>query len=200
MSGLKGQLEFYDDLSILERTRSYSFSWPGGVELGALAFEVQQPLGASSLELSPPADRRVRGSDGMTYAWIDVGAQSASASPVVTLRYDKATPGLSVAQAQAAAPVEPVPPPPAPAVPDDDAPALPWILGGLAVVLLAFGAGRYLWPVSQPGEPNAGAGGGGPPPARTPKGGSAAFCRDCGAKLDAGGSFCGSCGTQLRRE
>ena len=200
MSGLNGQLEFYDDLTVLERTRSYSFSWPGGVELGLLAFEVQQPLGAGSLELSPPANRRVRGADGMTYAWIDLGPQSAAAMPVVTLKYDKATSSLSVGQLQAAAPVDPVPPPPAPVVADDDAPALPWILGGLAVVLLAFGAGRYLWPVGRSDEPAADASDRRRQPPRGAKGGSAAFCRDCGAKLDAGGSFCASCGTQLRSE
>jgi hypothetical protein len=198
MKSLNGQLEFYDDLNVLEQARSYSFSWPGGVELGALAFEVQQPLGAGNLVLSPPADRRVRGSDGMTYAWIDHGPQSAAATPIVTLKYDKATPGLSVGERQAAVPADPVPPPPLPVASDDDASALPWLLGGLAVVLLAFGAGRYLWPAGDSEKPAADASDGPPPAPRETKGGPAAFCSNCGAKLDAGGKFCASCGAQLR--
>jgi hypothetical protein len=204
LGGIHGQLEFYDELNIQGRKRSYTFSWPGGVELGALSFEVQQPLGAGTIELSPPPDRWVEAPDGMTYTWTEFGPQTAEARPALILTYAKDTHRLSVEQLQAlGSPAEAPPPPSAPA-PAGGSLGFPWLLGGLGGVLVAFGIGWYLWPSGGSAAPAAAE-----PGARRPQreramegraGAAAAFCHSCGTKVDASDAFCRSCGTELRRD
>ncbi len=88
------RLEYYDRLTFEDQDRSYTFTWPGGVDLGAFSYEVQQPLGASDLRVTPPGEPLV-GEDGLTYLGKDLGTQPASSTFEITFSYMKPTPGFS---------------------------------------------------------------------------------------------------------
>ncbi len=119
----EGQLEFYSDIEIADGERSFRFDWPGGVEVGALSFQIQRPRGASEFRVSPAPIRQWEGEDGLTYALVELGPQAASATPSVEVRYEKDTAALS------APPVASTPPPAAPAAPARE-PSLPERLRG----------------------------------------------------------------------
>jgi len=91
---LEVRLEYYDPLTFEDRNRSYTFIWPGGIDLGAFFYEVQQPLGASDLRVTPPGETSV-GEDGLTYFGKDLGTQPASSTVEINLSYSKSTPGFS---------------------------------------------------------------------------------------------------------
>ena len=91
---LEVRLEYYDRLTFEDRNRSYTFIWPGGIDLGTFFYEVQQPLGASDLRVTPPGETSV-GEDGLTYVGKDLGTQLASSTVEINLSYTKSTPGFS---------------------------------------------------------------------------------------------------------
>jgi hypothetical protein len=204
MPGREGQLEFYDELTIEGRSRSYRFAWPGGVDVGALSVGIQRPVGASRLDLSPPADRQTVGQDGLTHAWIDLGPQGASSTPTVLLKYERETTRLSVEELFARPSSANAPPSSLQAAPEADGALLPWLLGGLAGVIFAFGLSAYLR--SSRGTTGGAADGsglsrrGGEPSEGAATNGEVAFCHECGTKVGADDAFCRKCGTRLRRE
>jgi hypothetical protein len=91
---LEVRLEYYDNLTFEDLDRSYTFIWPGGIDLGAFFYEVQQPLGASDMRVTPPGETSV-GEDGLTYFDKDMGTQPASSTVEINLSYSKSTPGFS---------------------------------------------------------------------------------------------------------
>ncbi len=101
MQSLEGQLEYYADLTLEGPRRTFLFSWPGGVDLGAFSYKVQRPLGALGFEIIPPPDRRTVGQDGFTYEWVDHGPLEDKERPTIELGYEKDTAALSVQVARA---------------------------------------------------------------------------------------------------
>jgi hypothetical protein len=91
---LEVRLEYYDSLTFEDRNRSYTFTWPGGIDLGAFFYEVQQPLGASDMRVTPPGETSV-GEDGLTYFGKDLGTLPASSTVEINISYTKSTPGFS---------------------------------------------------------------------------------------------------------
>jgi hypothetical protein len=87
---LEVRLEYYDSLTYEDRDRSYTFIWPGGIDLGTFFYEVQQPLGSSDLRVNPPGETSI-GEDGLTYFGKDLGAQSSSSTVEIDLSYTKST-------------------------------------------------------------------------------------------------------------
>jgi hypothetical protein len=91
---LEMRLEYYDSLTFEDRNRSYTFTWPGGIDLGAFFYEIQQPLGARDLLVTPAGETSV-GEDGLTYFEKDLGTQPASSTVEINLSYTKSAPGFS---------------------------------------------------------------------------------------------------------
>jgi hypothetical protein len=191
------QVEYYLDLESTGSQRQFTFTWPGGVELGALAYEVQQPFGVSDLVVTPSGASSVR-QDGLTYIQADLGPQQASSSLDITVRYSKSTPGLTIDALQPTGPLESA----ASGAPGGLATWLPWAGGAAGVVLLAGGALWY-WRVSQNGSRERSR------PRRRPSRGQArpsdeidaspVFCHNCGAQAGVSDHFCRRCGTRLRQ-
>jgi hypothetical protein len=175
----EGQLEFYSDIEFDGRERSFRFDWPGGVDVGALSFQIQKPAGASEFRVSPAPRRQWEGEDGLTYALVELGPQAASTRPAVDVRYAKDTTSLSA----------PLPSPPPPSVPEtkiESTGAPPaWFVaaGGLAAGVLGFALLQALRRARS----------------RAPKGDGQKpiFCHECGTKGRRTDSFCMNCGTRL---
>jgi len=175
----EGQLEFYSDIKFNDRERSFRFDWPGGVDVGALSFQIQRPAGASEFRVSPAARRQWEGEDGLTYALVELGPQESSARPGVDVRYAKDTPSLSA----------PLASPPPPSVPETKTESTggpsSWLVaaGGLAAGVLGFALLQALRSARSP----------------APKGDGQKpiFCHECGTKGRRTDSFCMNCGTRL---
>lgn len=186
----EGQLEFYSDIVFNDRERSFQFDWPGGVEVGALSFQIQRPAGASEFRVSPAPSRQWEGEDGLTYALVELGPQAASATPSIEIRYEKATAALSAPPAASA------PPPSVSESRSESSGTSPWLIGAGGVVLgaLGFALLRALTATRSPvpkrestDEPSAGS----PRPI---------FCHECGTKGRRTDTFCMNCGTRLLKK
>jgi hypothetical protein len=199
---LNAQLEYYADLRRDGDQRSFTFTWPGGVDVGDLSFEIQQPLGATPLQITPPPNQQRQGPDGMLYYEGDLGATPASDMATISLSYSKSGQALSIDQLSAPQPQSPAAP--AAGSTPDIAALLPYILLGFGALLIAAGAWWYLRMRGdsapgrmrrrrRPGKPPAPEAGG--PAAGAP----AVFCHNCGTPAEVNDRFCRNCGTRLRQ-
>jgi hypothetical protein len=98
------RLEYYMPLALNDAERRLVFSWPGGVDVGDVAYEVQQPYGAEDLVVTPAPDRQQSGFDGLTYHHASLGSKSALDTFSIEITYTKATSDLTIAALRPAAP------------------------------------------------------------------------------------------------
>jgi len=209
------QIEYYDPgLQREGARRSYGFVWPGNHAVADLTVQIQRPVGANDLTVTPEATAQGVADDGLVYAEVPLGEVPAGATRRVDLEYLKPDSGLTAEALAAAAPETEAGTPPA-AGADDDVP-LGWIVGGIALILAAVLAtllllGRtrtgevHAGPVGTPrtasGEKGSGApdhsaayGAAGSGGART----ASRFCTRCGAPAQEEDRFCHACGSALR--
>jgi hypothetical protein len=196
------QIEFYDPA--LEKNgaeRHFEYQWPGDHAVQAMTVQVQEPLGASQMRLSPNMGSGVAGSDGMTYYTAEVGSLNAGQTFAVSMDYSKSNDELSASNLQVQ-----------PSAPLDETTSgratnigslLPWILGGLGLVLIV-GGGVWYWK-SGLSRDNAGKSGrkrarrsaAAAQPAASSEG-ATVYCTNCGKRASASDRFCRTCGTPLR--
>lgn len=216
------RVEYYDPaLNKDGQQREYVFRWGGGMDVQNLTLSVQQPPTAANLTLEPSFSTSRTGGDGLEYYSYEVGAVEADTAPfTVTLRYTKPNDALT-SEFQAAQPIAPVTSDTSGRVQLEQ--ILPWLLGGLGLLLLLSG-GLWYWRstrVPQTAAVDARRRHSSRPPerskpterarsterARTTErtrtnapaaGGVAAFCHQCGNKAAPGDLFCRVCGTRLR--
>ena len=193
------QVEFYMDLELSGARRDYIFTWPGGMELSSMTYEVQTPFGADGLAVTPPGAARDR-EDGLTYIEGDLGPQEASSSVQISITYSKSSPGVTVDALQPTGPLEPAGS--EGALTSGLTSWLPWAAGALGVVLVAGGAVLY-WRMNQsPAERRS-------RPRQRPARGRGArageidaspmFCHVCGTQAAVSDRFCRRCGARLRQ-
>lgn len=195
------QLEFYANLEEAGENRSYTFTWPGGIELGELAFEVQEPLGASEMQIEPQMGEQRIGGDGLTYYAGSLGPQASSASLEIDIRYRKTVPGLTTELLQ------PSPSLGRPETTQGGTPQLmdilPWLATGLGVVVLGVGVYLYFRLVREPARVASRSRRRRPSSSRREGERTldvaAVFCHNCGTKADVGDRYCRHCGSQLRQ-
>jgi len=191
------QLEYYDSRLVKQgSTRQFEYRWPGDYTTDSLVIQVQQPLGAEEMRISPAADAGVAGQDGLVYYNKQVGALSAGQTFSLSFEYQKEGDALSATslRVQPSAPV------------DEQAfgqnslrAALPWMLGILGVGLIVGGAVWY-WKSGRSSSAISA------PRLRRPAGRESApvaaeghvYCHQCGKRAAPGDRFCRTCGTQLR--
>jgi len=192
------QIEYYD--TALQKDgaqKSFTYRWPGDFAVDSLLVKFQQPPTASQMVLEPNAGTTSTGQDGLTYFDVPLGKVDVGSAFEIQARYQKADDNLT--QSAAFEQVTPVSPPnPAPAAPAFPQ-VLPWLLGGLGLILIGGGVFWYLR-------------GANPAPAVPLRrkritavkqaegtGEEAFFCHQCGKKAAAADVFCRACGTKLRR-
>lgn len=184
-------LEYYAGLSYDGATRSFSYQWPGTMAVAQFNFEVQQPIGAQSVELQPSAQGQRVGSDGLTYLTGSFGALSQGEAVSLDLTYQKSTDELSASQVSqqpsGGISLEP---------PQDQAAAdwlVPALVGLVAAVLVA--AGYFLWQRRRSGQ-RSGRRRRRARPRKQP--GEARYCHNCGQGVGANDRYCRNCGAELR--
>jgi hypothetical protein len=196
------QLEYYDPrLNIDSDQRQFSFTWPGDYAVGNLTVQVQQPFDATDMSISPDMGPGERQQDGLIYYTGVYGALNAGQTFDTSITYNKTSDTLTSTNR----PVDPISPV------DESAQgrsklmsSLPWVLGGLGVLLL-FGGGLWYWQSSrnkaeQVRRPRHKPAGQRQPPANTTSapGQDNIYCHQCGKRAGPGDKFCRACGTQLR--
>jgi hypothetical protein len=193
------QFEYYDPRLAKEGAqRSFDFTWPGDYTVNSLTLQVQHPLGATNVSVTPTQGRTVQDSVGFVYNIIEVGALDQDSIFDIFMSYQKESDALSVEnfQIQPSATITP-----------GTGGLLNfnqwwvWLLIGLGVVLIG-GGGFWYWRMGrqepEPKKrrrrkaPSQGAGG---TDIERP-----IYCHQCGKRAGPGDRFCRSCGTRLRTE
>jgi hypothetical protein len=191
------QVEYYSPLTRQGQERSFTYYWPGGVEVAQLSYEVQHPVGAEGLRVLPPGATALD-DDGLFYTRANLGPRATGEGALISFDYSKADDVLTTES-----------PPPSIDRPEETTGGTPDLTAQLPLVLGVFGgvlvlAGVVLYLRFRSEEKPAarrrrrtkrdtqGAGGGREIEA------SPLFCHVCGAQADASDRFCRRCGTELR--
>jgi len=196
------QLEYYDPRLTKDGSqRQFNFTWPGDYAIENLSVQVQQPFDAREMSISPDMGPGERGQDGLIYYNGVYGALNALQNFNTSFTYLKDSDTLTSTNL----PVDPISPV------DESTQGrsrlmsnLPWVLGGLGVLLL-FGGGLWYWqsgrnkaeqtrrPRHKPAPQRQQA------PTQAPASNQEfIYCHQCGKRAGPGDKFCRVCGTQLR--
>jgi hypothetical protein len=190
------QMEYYADLNITGDQRSFTYLWPGGIEIDNFQYEIQDPPSAADLRLTPAGVSQV-GQDGLTYIRSALGSQGVDDRLVVSLAYEKADQTLTV-DALTSQPILERPATTQGGTPDLTV-LLPWILGGFGALLAGIGLFMLLR-VRAAGSKTPGS----RRRRRRPSSkqekleSSPIYCHVCGSQASASDLFCRRCGTKLR--
>jgi hypothetical protein len=197
-TGTEVQLEYYDARLIgKDGARSYTYHWLGNYPVTALTLQVQQPVNATNMQISPSLGSGITGEGGLTYYTAMVGSVPAGTDFSLKVDYAKTTSALS-AESLKVVPSQPV---------NDNTSGrvtlqtvVLWVLGGLGVLLVSFGA---IWYTRSNREtlPAVGRKRHASEPALEPAFADdrAIYCHQCGKRASAGDVFCRTCGTKLRK-
>lgn len=196
------QIEYYDpSLTRSGSLRTYTFQWPVAGQVDKFTVNVQQPVGATLMNISPGLGNGVVGSDGLTYYTGDITSLLGSSLFELTLSYEKQNDDLSMmdVQVQPGSSIDT-------SIAGQSEPVqtyLPWLLGGLGVAFISGGVWWY-WQSGrrQSSQPQrrerrkAGASSGKPVIEEKDQ----IYCHQCGKRAAEGDRFCRVCGTRLRVE
>ncbi len=202
------QIEYYDPSLKKDGTnRSFAFQWPGDYPVQDMQIKVQQPRSATGLKIEPQTGTSGTEGDGLVYFNVPVGKVNGGETFQLNLTYQKSDDSLTQATPfEQVTPVGAASPGTAGQLTLDQ--VLPWVLGGLGLILIAGGVfwylrtGRETRPAPGPKRHTRST----QNPARKNSPGEAqespaegVFCHQCGKKSGPGDVFCRSCGTKLRR-
>lgn len=193
------QFEYYDPALVKDGAqRSYDFSWPGDYAVDSLILQLQHPIGATSVAVTPTMGRVVQNNDGFMYNIIEVGTLEQGSLFDLGVSYQKESDDLSIQSLQIQ-PSATITPRTSSLLNLDQ--WWVWLLIGLGVVLIGGGSYWY-WRLGReetspgkrrhhkaPQQEVAGA---------TPEG--VVYCHQCGKRAGSGDQYCRSCGTRLRVE
>jgi hypothetical protein len=191
------QIEYYDPgLQMDGPDRQFEYRWPGDYAVETFSIQVQQPVGAADMQISPSAGAGKAGEDGLTYYNKPLGALPVGQTFSLSFRYQKADDSLSVSNFD----VQPNAPIVAPETTVNFRTLLPWMLGLLGVALIV-GGGIWYWQSGKSkssGESRRGRRSAGPREESRPSDGANVYCHQCGNRAAPGDRFCRTCGTKLR--
>lgn len=198
---LQLQIEYYSPLVFDGSLRRFIFTWPGAEGVENMSYEVQEPIGAQELTISPaPTSQDVRG-DGLTYFAADLGTDAGASGTEIDLTYVKTSADLTADLLSL--------PPGSSQSTQGGTPDLrqfiPWIVLVFGVILVAGGGAWYLR-LSRSGAPVPGRRrrrSSRPVSSFDEEAGetdaSPVFCHNCGTRAAASDRFCRNCGVRLRQ-
>jgi hypothetical protein len=194
------RVEFYAELEIEGENRSFTFDWPGGLDVGEFSYDFQQPVGAGEPTIDPPPEASRSGLYGLTYFSGTLGALDADSTASIQLSYVRQESGLTTDFIQQGPPLG------RPDATQGETPdvtvVLMWIGIGLAVVLIVGGAFmliRLRQERESTSRPRRRQRSRGQREEQDQLDAATVFCHSCGRQAGASDRYCRSCGTQLRR-
>ena len=188
------QLEYYDpNLTRSGSKRAFTYTWPADYTVHSMSIQIQQPVNASQMQIDPAVGTGQVLQDGLMYFTGMFGEIQAGERFDLNLSYEKPDDVLS-AGFEPVSPVAPI---------DDQAEkstsfksVLPWVLGGVGLLLVLGVVVWYLLPQrkQEPVKRKRHT-----PASRKPaQPGGTNFCHNCGHPAQSGDKFCRSCGARLR--
>jgi hypothetical protein len=188
--------EYYAPLNKIGDKRQFSFVWAGDYAVDKFNVSVQQPPEATDLVGNPALQSSVE-TDGLTYHSLSDKILQVGEQFTLSVEYNKASDNLTVPSSQVQ--------PSAPLTSNTTGRIsinnyLPYIIGGIGLLLILGGAGYYfLWNRRESSET----------PRRRRRrntsveeqiSGREVYCPQCGERARPGDRFCRICGTRLRQE
>jgi len=188
------RFEYYQALTFNGNQRLFSYLWDGDYAVDAFQVSVLEPADTTSLSVEP-AHRSIEQVNGLKYYDGEVVSLEKAEQYTLNLQYEK-TSDILLNPPQGIQPLAPV---------DENTPgrvslnnSLPYIIGGLGVVMIAGGVLYYLQ-----------AGRGSSHRSRRRKHSqttsdsddeTGAYCPQCGTRSKPGDRFCRTCGARLRAQ
>jgi hypothetical protein len=201
------QFEYYDPALVKnDSTRTFEYEWQGEYNVSSLTIQVQQPTGATNMEITPSLGAAISGNGGINYYQSVWGSVSQGTKVSISLQYQKNNDNLTASGLQVQ-PIAPISSKTAGRAPTINY-VIAWTLGGLGLLLL-IGGGVWYWNSAR-GEVSV--------PnrkhhrfklqnlfwsRRTTRNNIAldgAYCHQCGNRARKGDIFCRVCGTRLRKD
>ncbi len=192
VDSMAGRFEYYQPLSFNGSQRIFSYLWDGSYAVEQFSIRVLEPLSVTSLK-TEPALTSISEESGLKYYEGDPIKLTSGQQFALTLDYEKTTDAL-IAVPQGVEPAAPV---------NEDTPgrvslsnSLPYIIGGLGVIMIVGGV-VYYWQSGRRAEK---------PrrrshvPADESEGDVDTYCPQCGSRAKAGDRFCRTCGARLRHQ
>lgn len=81
-------VEYYTPLEMSGETTRYTFTWPGGVVVDSLSYDVKHPLGALNVQVTP-AGGTFTAEDGFQHTRTELGAFPSHESAEIEVSYDR---------------------------------------------------------------------------------------------------------------
>ncbi len=186
------RFEYYQSLAFNGNERLFSYLWDNGFAVESFHYIMLEPLDVTRVTLDPKHDS-VQNSNGLTYYEGSPVQLKAGEQFAVTIGYEKTTDTL-VSQAQSVQIAEPI---------NENTPgrvslanSLPYIIGGLGVIMIAGGLAYYFqWGRASKSK------------SRRRHSNTEAeddltslYCPQCGARAKVSDRFCRTCGARLKRD
>lgn len=191
-------LEYYQDLTIADSERSFTFLWPGGPMVDSLIYEVQEPVGSTDMQVQPAPTSTRTDNNGLVYHQGELGAVAADGTASVEVRYSKSSTSLTVDSVPPASPAQ------APSSGQGQGLFAGLATGtlvaigiGLIAVVVLVITGVVLYRDRRPKRSARPRRRGRSPKAEPPSAEAARFCPQCGKPIRADDRYCRHCGTQL---
>lgn len=210
-------VEYYVDRTPSGEQRDIAYTFEAPYAIDAFNVSVQEPARASSFTMTPAAQDKKPGSDGLTDHQFSSQNLAAGEKVDIGVAYSKADTGLSAPQLAVAATGAPAQSaagaaaPMTPTTAGSSSNLLPWLLIGLGLALLAGVLLYWLLtqrraaaatPVpaakSRPVQAAAGATSQRQSASARPTGSPVSFCTNCGHPLKSEDRFCSQCGAPRR--
>jgi hypothetical protein len=194
------QLEYYDPgLTKDGNARQFTYVWPGDYAVSQLTIQVQQPIGATDMRISPRFGAGSVGNDGLTYYTQDLGSVTSGQSFKITIDYQKSNDILSAETL----PVESSAPIPQNTPTELNVTSwLPWVIGIVGAGLIVGGV-IWFWQSgrqrpSRRNKRSRSRSATYEPELNTGSTEAAVYCSHCGKRAMPGDQFCRSCGSPIR--
>lgn len=186
--------EYYQPITFNGEQRLFSYLWDGAYAVDAFDIRVLEPADTTSLTTTP-ALLSIEQKDGLKYFHGDPVKLNGGDQFTLTLEYQKTSSAL-IASSQGVQPAAPV---------DENTTGrvslsnyLPYVIGGLGVVMIIGGLVYYM---------QSGQGSGAKKsrrrqhiPAESEEGQNDIYCAQCGTRAHGGDRFCRTCGSRIRQQ
>lgn len=187
------QFEYYDPgLEKNGAQRAYIYRWPGNHPVNSAIFQVQKPRGSSNVEISPAFGESFQGSDGLTYFRSGESSLELGQEKTIHVEYSKTAEGLSIGDqpVQPSTAVEP-----RISLSFQGRNLIPWILGGVGLILIVVAVGLYWRFGTQIGKAHKS--GVGQQSGKQVLSDQSSYCPQCGSRTSENDRFCRVCGQRL---
>jgi hypothetical protein len=193
LNSASARFEYYQPITFNQEQRIFSYLWDGTHAVDAFHIRVLEPLDTTSLTTTPEL-ASISQEQNLKYYVSDSIKLAAGEQFALNLNYKKSTDAL-IASSQAVQPAAPV---------DESTPGrvslsnyLPYILGGLGVVMIVGGF-AYYWQAGR--GPSKKARRRSHAKTEGEENDEESYCPQCGTRAKSGDRFCRICGGRIRHQ